>query len=212
MPVMYSIEDILSDEHLFGERFMSDATSEKLNGIPPEHLRRALLRLQDFGTYPAYSTHRDYNWPQGCNQSIVTIGTLAANGNIIGYRFGLCEPHADDGSLHLWTYGGTVDDFLIKCPKFPTFRNKWVTWHPEAGLDQYILHITPVIDSAGRFQLLDWEVDPALKKFLKYLSDKISAAANIPSEIQPLLNEHGHKPDAITPLILDKFRHPGDYQ
>ena len=214
MPVMYSIKDILSDEHLFGERFMSKATSEKLNGIPPEHLRRALLRLQDFGTYYGYSTQRSWT-PQNHPEPTVTIGCLSANGDMDKPRFGfccgdVCGEGAGAGFLHLWTDEETVTTFLQTYSDM-AFEDHWVPWRRLKEQDQFVLHKTPVMDPKGKFHLFNEKTDPAVKAFLKYLSRRISPTENAIAAIQPLLNKHGHEPDAITPLILDEFRHPDDY-
>ena len=127
-------------------------------------------------------------------------------------RFGFCRGDVCDegtgaGFLHLWTDEETVTEFSDMA-----FKGNWVPWRRLKEKDQFVLHKTPVVDPKGQFHLFNEKTDPAVKAFLKHLSCGISPTENAIAAIQPLLNEYGHEPDAITPLILDKFRHPGDYQ
>ena len=78
---MYSMQDILSDKGLFEDRFLAHATRQKLGEVSSENLRLALLALQRFGRYPAYSTQRFWT-PMKRAAPSVTIGWLSNYGAI----------------------------------------------------------------------------------------------------------------------------------
>ena len=215
---MYSMQDILSDKGLFEDRFLAHATRQKLGEVSSENLRLALLALQRFGRYPAYSTQRFWT-PIKRAEPIVTIGCLSKNGAIRKTRFGLCAGDvcadgAGAGFLHIWTDEQTIRSFLDGYLGWSVFRQSfwgdWKPWRPESSREQLRMHVVPAIDADGNLDFLKEDTDQATQEFFAFLERKIKAGSGALDALSPLLQETGHQPDAITPYILDAYRHADD--
>ena len=204
---MIYIHDILNDLHLFETRFLSEFTRHKLGTLSPDFLRKAVLSLQPFGSFPAYSTQRLWT-PESEDEPVLTIGSLAGNGAIRRPRFGFC---VRDGELYLWTDKETLEDYYSRHnPAHEAIVDGWRPWRLEDRNNDFLRHASPVIDRTGKLCPLADHSHPNVEAFLRHISSKMTTSDAAKANLIPQLDALGQAQNAITPFVLDAFRHGDD--
>ena len=205
---MIYIHDILNDLHLFETRFLSEFTKHKLGDLPPDFLCRAVRSLQQFGPFPAYSTQRLWT-PEGEDEPVLTIGSLAGNGAIRRPRFGFC---VRDGGLYLWTDKETLENYSRsqRNPAHEAINDDWQPWRLKDTNNDFVIHASPVIDSTGEPCLLADHSYPNVEAFLRDISNNMQTSDVAIAKLAPQLDRLEQAQDAITPFVLDAFRHGDD--
>ena len=204
---MVDLQKILADPHLFKVRFLSKFTEKKLGALSPDFLREAVLSLQPFGPFPAYSTSR-YWTPRNLDEPVLTIGSIDVRGAIRKPRFGLCI--GSTGGLHIWTDKITLEDYSLLKKSHKTKFANWQPWRLGANKSVFLMHTSPVIDTTGKLCLLADNNHLETHNFLRHISRKMKSSGNIKAKLNPQLQKLGQAQDAISPFLLDAFRHGDD--
>jgi hypothetical protein len=210
------MRDILGDDNFFVRHFCSDATIEKLRGINPGALRTLLRAIHELAVSPAFSTPRFWT-PAGSAQAVVVSANLGRDGRMRGRRFGLCTDVSGINdkmatSFHIWANKEVVDDAVAKGVCGRDFLDAWRPWREDEEPGRYLRLEEPVSglgsDQAG-FEPIQHGND--LVAMLRWLEGQHRVTREVLQEIRPVLTRFGHSDDAITPMIVDTYRHPDIY-
>lgn len=208
--------DILCDDDLFVHHFCSDTTLEKLNGLEPGALRVVMRAVYELAAPPALATPRF--WTPACSaQAVIVCANLGRDGRMRGRRFGLCTDVSGPNnrranSLHIWANKEVVDDAVTIGVCGHDFLDAWQPWRDYEEPGRYLRLEEPVSglrsDQAG-FEPITHGDD--LVAMLRWFEGLHRITTEVLQEIRPVLTRFSHSDDAITPMIVDTYRHPDIY-
>ena len=199
------MQDILKNEQHFADNFCSQATVRNLQGLPLEALRTVLLELHKCIPFTAAGSPRLWT-PEDGHQTVIVIGNPDVEGKMRPPKFGICtnvapgeQGEADD--LYLWAHKELLNSAA---------KATWKPWRNE-GKDRgcFFRAESSLIDSQKKaipFEKL-FDADQ-FKSLLQGLRTQISVCGKVREEFRHTLEKFGHSDDAITPFIIDYFRHP----
>lgn len=214
---MLKLANILLDKELFINHFCTPTTLQNLRQVPIEVLRMVLQEIHGMTSCPVFASPRLWT-PSGSEKCVVASGELSRDGKTRGLRFGLCvdttKNETDNAkALYLWASGSLLKKQINEGVCSKKFQNYWERWREssEPCPDKYWRLSLPLA------QLKDekWDInldhtDGELTKFFRSLSGNYEPSQNVLDLLAPSLALFEHSTDAITPLIIDFYRHPDE--
>ena len=212
------MNEVLSDTSLFEDHFCSPTTIKNLRGVPTQVLQKVMLELHQHTACNVFASPRTWT-PAGSEQCVVVAGSLGIDGRTRGkQRIGLCvdrQPNDTDdpGAIYLWARTALMNERTADGTVSNNFAKMWVNWRSlgETKPKKYLRLPVPVARKNNSGWNVSFDSDNGqLMAFLTALKGRYEPKPATLKALSSTLKLFGHSDGAITPAVIDSYRHPDE--
>lgn len=212
-----SMTEVLCDTSLFRDHFCSPTTVKNLRGVPTQVLQKVMLELHKHTACNLFASPRTWT-PAGSEKCIVVAGSLGIDGKTRGNRIGLCVDRQPDDTddpcaIYLWANTALVNKIIKDGLVSHNFAKMWVNWRSlgETRPNKYLRLSVPVAHKNNSGWNVSFNSDSGeLIAFLTALRGRYEPKPATLKALSSTLKLFGHTDGAITPAIVDAYRHPDE--
>jgi hypothetical protein len=211
------MNEVISDISLFADHFCSPTTIKNLRGVPTQVFQKVMLELHQHTACNVFASPRTWT-PAGSEQCIVVTGSLGIDGKTRGNRIGLCvdrqpDDTDDPGAIYLWANAELVNEITADGLVSHNFPKMWVNWRSlgETGSEKYLRLLGPVCRKNNSGWNVSFDSDRGeLIAFLTALRGRYEPKPATLKALSSTLKLFSHSDGAITPALIDAYRHPDE--
>lgn len=210
---MLTADQYFHDDGTFRDNFCTDTTVDRLRNIPLGVLREVVRYFYHHVGFGVAASPRLWT-PHASPQPVLVFGKMARNGRTYGRRFGLCTDtdwHSTESTdaLYVWVDQLLIDDFSSHSSG-GRGRAQWVNWRKERRF-RLKMPIAELREGAWRIDIEKNEVLLECLERIRSNSGLMTPTEQAVHDFRPVVQALGQSLSFITPLAVDRRRHPEEY-